>query len=586
MFSHAGSPTNRTYALKPIPAMLAGRAMQSLRESGYTLAAALGEVIDNSLEANANQIKVDLREVQSGKRKAIDRIVVADDGDGMTDDILHHYLQLGFSTRYMSETSIGKFGVGAKLAALNFGTRIDVWTKTRLGDAVRHVWFDLEEALDAEREGLDVTIMPPDDQPLPGDLVPLFPQKSGTLVAWSNIDRLADGSGPHTPGNLRQEIEKELSRIFREFLYGGIELRVNDRPLLPHDPTFVRERTWADKVLAEEHGRLATGRTDAPEHFAPTRIYFDGKVRVDGHDVGLVVTLAPREVVRRRGLGGDELARKLRVPDNQGQISFMRRGREISYTNVPRMFPQGVDDPDRFIGIEVHFSPDLDRMMGVRNVKRGAEPSDDFRSALRERLAQFIPEARLEIQTIWGEADRRGGTAAGEHDDINQAVAQVNATLPKTRVAPPTDDSDEISVDELLELLASDTGRNTEEEKRDYVEKAKSLPVLIESVDMPGTGLFDITHTHERSLIRLNTRHRFYRQMYQPLRALSKGEPASVKDGTAAARRAVEAMTLLIVAYARAESMCDDPNGTYGDLRQWWGSFTDKFLAKIKDVID
>ncbi len=73
--------------------------------------AALGEVIDNSLEANANQIKIELREVQRGKRKAIDRIVVADDGDGMSDNVLHHHLQLGFSTRYMSESTIGKFGL-------------------------------------------------------------------------------------------------------------------------------------------------------------------------------------------------------------------------------------------------------------------------------------------------------------------------------------------------------------------------------------------------------------------------------------------------------------------------------------------
>ncbi|TDV36687.1 ATP-binding protein [Actinophytocola oryzae] len=586
LISHAENPAASADTPKPIPAMLTGRALQSLRESGYTLAAALGEVIDNSLEANANQIKIDLREVQRGKRKAIDRIVVADDGDGMSDNVLHHYLQLGFSTRYMSETTIGKFGVGAKLAALNFSTRIDVWTKTRTSDTVRHVWFDLAEALNTEDNGLDVTIAPPDDKPLPVDLVPLFPQKSGTLVAWSNIDRLADGSGPHTPGNLRQEIEKELARIFREFLYGGIELRVNDRMLLPHDPTFVRERTWADKVLADEYARRATDKTSVPEHFAPTRVYFNDMIRVDDHEVGLVITLAPREAVRRRGLGGDELAKKLRLPDNQGQISFMRLGREISYTNVPRIFPKGVEDPDRFIGVEVHFSPALDRMMGVRNVKRGAEPSDDFRSALREKLVQWIPVARQEIQDIWGEADRRGGIAAGEHDDINQAVAQVNTKLPKTRVAPPGDDSDATSVDELLELLASDTGRNTEEEKRDYVEKTKKLPVVIESVDLPGTGLFDIIHTHEISIVRLNTRHRFYRQMYQPLRALSKGESVSAKDGTAAARRAVEALTLLIVAYARAETMCDDPNESYGELRQWWGSFTDKFLAKIKDVID
>ena len=35
-------------------------------------------------------------------------------------DVLHHYPQIGYSTRYMSNTTIGKYGVGAKLAALNY----------------------------------------------------------------------------------------------------------------------------------------------------------------------------------------------------------------------------------------------------------------------------------------------------------------------------------------------------------------------------------------------------------------------------------------------------------------------------------
>ncbi len=45
--------TETTTAQRGIPVMLAGKALQSLRESGYSLATALGEVIDNSLEAKA-----------------------------------------------------------------------------------------------------------------------------------------------------------------------------------------------------------------------------------------------------------------------------------------------------------------------------------------------------------------------------------------------------------------------------------------------------------------------------------------------------------------------------------------------------
>src|SRR2546426_7741519 len=104
-----------------IPAILTGRALTSLRDAGFDLPTALGEPTDNSLEAAANNVWIWLDEATDRRgKKHIHRIVIADDGDGMTEETLQHYLQLGFSTRYMSEETIGKYGVGAKLAALNF----------------------------------------------------------------------------------------------------------------------------------------------------------------------------------------------------------------------------------------------------------------------------------------------------------------------------------------------------------------------------------------------------------------------------------------------------------------------------------
>jgi len=568
----------------PIPIMMAGQALLSLRDSGYTIAAALGEVIDNSVEANANNIRLYLREVAHGKRKAVDRIAIVDDGDGMNDEILQRYLQLGFSTRYMSTTTIGKFGVGAKLAALNFGTKVDVWTRARGTSNIRHVRFDLQEATNQEEKGDAVTIAPPDDAPLPEDLQAVFPAGPGTAVVWSNIDRLADGSGAHAAGNLRQEIEKELARIFREFISDGITIAVNDTPLLAHDPTFSKTETWADHVLSEEYptpDAKSPRGGKAVRHFAP-RVFFDGPITVSGHKARVVITLAPREVLRKRNMGGDALAKKLRVPENQGQISFMRLRREISYANVPGSFGSAVDNPDRFIGIEVHFTPELDSMMGVRNVKRGAEPSDDFRQALRALLTQWIPVARKEIQEVWGEYSRTDGDSAEEHEGINQAVAEANLTMPKSRVAEDRSKPDQ---EQVLEDLARDAGKKTADQKREYVKKVKQYPFVIESVDFPGDDLFHVTHTNQQTIIRLNTRHRFYREMYAPLRELSR---EGVRDGKTAdvARRAIEAVTLLLMAYAKAETMVVDPDETYGDLRTWWGKYTDRFMAKIKDVLD
>src|SRR5262249_21620002 len=144
---------------------------------------------------------------------------------------------------------------------------------------------------------------------------------------------------------LRVEVERELSRIFRYFLRDGIRISVNEKELLPHDPLFVMDRTWADQVLKG--------------HFEPHIITKGEVIKVGDATAKLRVTVYPKEVVRQRLKGGDELAKMLRVPDNLGCISFVRLEREIAYTNVPKIFPRGVEDADRFIGIEVSFEPAL-----------------------------------------------------------------------------------------------------------------------------------------------------------------------------------------------------------------------------------
>src|SRR4051812_35679795 len=115
-----------TTATKGVPVVLTGQALRSLRDSGYSIAAAFGEVIDNALEANANSILIRMDEREERGKAHVHRVAFVDDGTGMDEHTLQHYPQIGFSTRYMRTDTIGKFGVGAKLAALNFGKRIDI----------------------------------------------------------------------------------------------------------------------------------------------------------------------------------------------------------------------------------------------------------------------------------------------------------------------------------------------------------------------------------------------------------------------------------------------------------------------------
>lgn len=568
-----------------IPAIQAGQALQSLRDSGHNLPTALGEVLDNSLEANANSIlvRLDQGKNQNGK-KHVHRIAVADDGTGMSIDVLHHYPVIGFSTRYMRTDTIGKYGVGAKLAALNFGRRIDVWSRTNSNEPWLHVYFDLDEALALEANGQVVGIAAPHEHPVPEDLVDLMPATSGTLVVWSNVDRLEEGRTAANFDELRLELEKELARIFRYFINGGIKISVNGNELIAHDPLMQMEWSWADHVLTREVSdqKKAYAR-DNLRHF-PSTVLEEKEIAVGGGKARVSVTVYPKEVLRKRGKGGDKLARELRVPENMGSISFVRKNREVSYTNVPRIFPAGVQDLDRFIGIEIAFSPDMDDYFGIRNVKRGVEPHGELRDKIRKLLEGVIPRARKIIDEAWGEALREDHDNEGEHTRILNAVKDVDATMPKGRVETPSEPG---QVDEALKELALDVGHKDPKEQDAYVQKVRDLPYVIESVDFPGNMFISTQHLAGRVLIRLNTRHPFYRDMWEPIRTMSERDAGSVSGDEAVkvARRTIDALSLLLISYGKAESMHNNPVEQYGDLTQFWGQFLSTMLKQIKNVV-
>ncbi|MXZ77089.1 MAG: hypothetical protein F4Z06_02280 [Acidimicrobiia bacterium] len=567
-----------------IPVILTGQALRSLRDSGYSLSAAIAEVVDNSLEAQANCIKVRLDDGQDRRgKKHVHRIAISDDGTGMGHDILHHYPQIGFSTRYMSTTTIGKYGVGAKLAALNYSERLDVWSRTAADQPWLHVYFDLNEAEAAADSGKNAEIEAPNELAVPSELADLLPEGAGTLVVWSKVDRLEEGRHAQDVNSLRVEIEKELSRIFRYFLDGGIEISVNNRKLLPHDPLFMMRNTWGDAVLKKHYGRKdVEPKFDVQDHYEPSKVFADEKLRFGGSQIRLRLTVYPPEVVRSRGKGGDDLAIQLRAPENEGSLSFVRLEREINYTNVPRILPTGVQPSDRFIGIEVQFTPELDDYMGVRNVKRGVEPHGDLRALIRDHLKKWIPQAREEIQNQWGEASKKSKEAEGEHSGILEAVKKADRTLPKRKGPRPAPDRDK----EILDKLAEDVGYDKPDEKDDYLSRISELPFIVETVDFPGMSFIDIQHLSHQIIVRLNLRHPFYQELWQPIRSIADAPAGSVSgdEATHTARRTMEALTLLIIAYAKAESMDPEP-AKFVELRDDWGKFLRSLMGKVKDVL-
>lgn len=579
---------NITSHVHRIPVIQTGHALQSLRDSGHSLPTALGEVLDNSIEANANYIRVQLDEDldKKGKRH-VHRIAIADDGIGMSNDILHHYLVLGFSTRYMRKDTIGKYGVGAKLAALNLGRRIDVWSRNDPKSEWMHVYFDLDEAIQDELEGRSAGLDAPESTVVPEELQNLLPKDTGTLVVWSRVDRLEEGRLENNFDELRRELEKELARMFRNFISGGIRIQVNETELMAHDPLYLMEGTWADDYLAKmakANDKRDGKKTASPSHYQAT-VIGDHEIDVGEGKARLIVTLYPKEAIRPKGKGGDAIASKLRIPDNLGAISFVRLNREVQYTNVPKIFPRGVTDPDRYIGIEVSFNPDLDDYFGIRNVKRGVEPHGELREKIRTLLARDIASARRMLDEIWSQITRDSHVSDGEHAAILDAVKDIDVTMPKGRVEVQNSPAE---VGEAFKELAVDVvGEEDVVAQENYLEKVKDLPYIIESVNFPGNMFMSTQHLAGKVVIRLNTRHPFYREMWEPIREIAERDPGAVsgEEAVKTARRTVEALTLLLIAYGKAESMHANPGAQYDDLLQFWGQFLSTLLKKVKNVI-
>jgi hypothetical protein len=91
--------------------------IKSLRDQGYnTTTSALCEFVDNSFQWGATEVRV---YITQGKRDKAVRILVVDNGRGMSQAGLQVAMSFGGSMAYEARTGISRFGMGMKTAGLS-----------------------------------------------------------------------------------------------------------------------------------------------------------------------------------------------------------------------------------------------------------------------------------------------------------------------------------------------------------------------------------------------------------------------------------------------------------------------------------
>jgi hypothetical protein len=547
-------------------------ALESMRASDFDCYSAYGEVIDNSIQANATDIRLQFEERkdrQNTSSKKIGRVLFADNGHGMDVDLLHKCLKLGHSSRYNDRSGIGRFGVGMTLGAIHECRRIEVYSKTASG-SWHFTYLDLDEIKAGTLKHLPKPIPKKPEE----DIINYI-KDSGTLVIWSKYDKQIDKF---------EEIISEshfwIGRTFRRYIWGiakdydRVSISLNDKIVKAFDPLFVNKDLTGFE--GEEAAELFP--TSSLDWIIPVNEGFSkqkSKILIN-------MSRLPESYTRKRGAGGDNFAKERYIDRNIG-ISIIRNDREVFFGKIPN-FKTGdkneEENIDRFIGCEISFNAELDQEFAVKNIKRGAVPVRELKAKILELVSPTFNYQREIIRNSWNEKAREDENiissenadigVSGTHSTTNRILRESREALLK---------NNKVNKAENDVKIARKVNPEAEEDQIQKVILAlKENGITIDEREFIGDAFIDIEHGNGLKTIFYNTNSTFYKAYSEILNEL-KEENAEL------ANKYRVLMDLIFVGYMLAESTID-PNDTMDgasfadEIKSYWSINLSKILKR------
>lgn len=582
---------------------------RALRDSGYkNTAYAVAELIDNSIQATANNVEVFFFEknviVHERERKRLSQIAVLDNGDGMDIDVLRLSLMFGNGTRLEDRSGIGRFGMGLPNASFSQARRVEVWSWVNGPTNALMTYIDLDEITANKIEEVPIPLR----TDLPQKFIDLARHQlkdSGTLVLWSKLDdeRLTWKTAKST----LQYTEELIGRIHRKFLvqnelnirlvaYDPSKQKIIDASAKPNDPLYLMQQT----STPQPYDKTAMFDLWGEEKIT---VKWKGK----NSDVIVRTSFAKPETVpspptdRGSTLYGKHAGRNLGV-------SLVRAGRELS---LDPSWANSYDPVERWWGCEVEFSPHLDEVFGVTINKQAATLWGEFAQLDFSVLAEDGETSSAQISArLKSEGDPRGillelseiikqqlrlirkqlsnqtkgrRTKDTRHEDAPLAD-EVASDKFKNRAAerPAPQDSevfDETARQQLVEDLVSDKHypQDIAEDIATAVWK-RDLKVSFIEADFDGFAFFKIEEKPGGvAQVIINSQHVFFEKLYQILQVSTKNSD----EGNDEIKDAKLALQLLFAAWARYErEATEKERKNLRNVREDWGRMVSYFLEE------
>lgn len=530
--------------------------LDAMKDNGYKDAAhAIAELIDNSIQAGMDvdrktNVQLICLEKDSfvGNRNSsrIEKIAVYDNAAGMSKSELRSALAFGMGSRRKATEGIGKFGMGLPNASISQCNRVDVYSWKE--GITYHTYLDISEIAE---KGYDV-VPEPKETTLPSTWVECIDgeiEESGTLVIWSDLDRLKWKRHRAFFTN----VEFIVGRMYRHFIGTECCIRmaaynkgnVFDETVKPNDPLYLKPNTNTPAPFSEKPGFVLFKEETIP-------VAWNGKE----HAVKLTVSMCDHQF--RRNFHEHYKDKNYANPGatpfgkhcakNLG-ISIVRAGRELELNNS---FTNVYDPTERFWGAEISFSPELDEVLGVTNNKQAATAlrqlslediaqEEGFNSKseadaflvqnedtrlpvirISERVTSLLSAVRAELRKQReGTAKKENYTPGNDKDPAHVAgkyaskAGKEGESDKKARTLPESQ-----KIDELTEELKKDGLSLSDEDVLELIKaQLKSdEKFIITSAELRGAPiLFDVTTPGGKLKVTLNESHPFYSNLMAKL---------------------------------------------------------------------
>ena len=430
--------------------------LDSFRNNGITTEEGICELIDNSIDARASDIKIIMEEVAKDEY----RYTVIDNGCGIPAYFedpedpegeqlqgIRYALSVGGKMNIYGTKKIGRFGFGLSSTIAELSTRTDLFSKTEEDKSWRHSYYDY----DWLRENnlvipVEVDRTPPIvDLPQTGTIVQINVKRSKRLNLKSLQQRLVKRIGEFYAAKIGHTLKITIS-------HKSLKGKWQDIGVMPND--YLWSKSESKNVI--DYGRstdkgeviIEIDSNHALADAIDSDITYPQTIRIE------LALIDAEKISERSGIKPEvgfgewsQLMQKLGIGIEYQGFALSRNGRiidvgkDIGYSKIA---------PLNFFRAVIHFSSELDELFGIQNNKNKSRIYEPLQNLIGSRCSATISQIRADHKETMSKIKAKKIVREHVVEMAEVHVGKIKDILPKVKITP---EERKVGSEKLMKLV-------------------------------------------------------------------------------------------------------------------------------------